>query len=92
MVYWHRDLQYKLEFRIILQNRKTKGGEGMTNKIIFYKICEIDKKGKILFEFYNVSNLGNARVLKKQKIRHLTESNNLSGTVVILDNNNKIVN
>ncbi len=57
-----------------------------------YKICEIDKKGKILFEYYNESNLEKARALKKHKIRHLTESNNLSGTVVILDNNNKIVN
>ena len=61
-------------------------------KTTIYKICEIDKKGKILFEYYNVSNLENARVLKKHKIRHLTESNNLNGTVVILDSNNKIVN
>ncbi len=90
MVYWHRDLQYKLEFRIILQNRKTKGGEGM--KTIIYKICEVDKKNKILFEYYVCSTLENARELKKKKIHHLTESNNLSGTVVILDNNNKIVN
>lgn len=58
----------------------------------FYKICEVDKKNKILFEYYNVSTLENARELKKKKIHHLTESNNLSGTVVILDNNNKIVN
>ena len=42
----------------------------MTNKIIFYKVCEIDKKNKILFEFYNESNLEKARVLKKQKIKH----------------------
>jgi len=64
----------------------------MTNKIIFYKVCEIDKKGKILFEYYNCSTLENARELKKKKIHHLTESNNLNGTVVITDNNNKIVN
>ena len=61
-------------------------------KTTIYRICEVDKKNKILFEFYNVSTLENARVLKKQKIRHLTESDNLQGTVVILDNNNKIVN
>ena len=61
-------------------------------KTTIYKICEIDKKGKILFEYYNVSTLENARTLKKQKIHHLTESNNLNGTVVILDSNNKIVN
>jgi len=64
----------------------------MNNKINIYKICEIDKKGKILFEYYNVSTLENARELKKKKIHHLTESNNLNGTVVILDSNNKIVN
>ncbi len=61
-------------------------------KTTIYKICEVDKKGKILFEFYNVSTLENARELKKRKIKHLTESNNLNGTVVILDSENKIVN
>ena len=65
---------------------------GIMKDTHIYKVCEIDKKNKILFEFYNESNLEKARVLKKQKIKHLTESNNLNGTVVILDNNNKIVN
>lgn len=58
----------------------------------FYKICEVDKKGKILFEYYNVSTLEHARGLKKYKIKHLTETNNLNGTVVILNHENKIIN
>lgn len=61
-------------------------------KKINYTICEVDKKNKILFEYYNCLTLEYARELKKHKIRHLTESNNLNGTVVILDSNNKIVN
>ena len=65
---------------------------GIMKDTHIYKVCEIDKKNKILFEFYNCSTLENARELKKKKIHHLTETNNLSGTVVILDNNNKIVN
>lgn len=61
-------------------------------KTTIYKICEVDKKNKILFEYYNVSTLENARTLKKHKIKHLTETNNLNGTVVILNHENKIVN
>ena len=61
-------------------------------KKINYTICEVDKKNKILFEYYNVSTLENARELKKHKIKHLTETNNLNGTVVILNHENKIVN
>ena len=57
-----------------------------------YKVCEIDKKGKVINEYYQCQTLDNARLLKKRKIHHLTESGLIEGTVVILDNKNKIVN
>ena len=63
----------------------------MKNKVK-YSVCEIDKKGKVLFKYYDCVELDNARYLKKKKIHHLTESDNLQGTVVILDSKNKIVN
>lgn len=65
----------------------------MLNKYIpRYRLCEVNKKGKVLFKYYEGVNLEYARKEKKRMIHHLTESNNLNGTVVILDNNNKIVN
>ena len=57
-----------------------------------YSVVEVDKKGKVLFRYYNCVELDNARYLKKKKIHHLTESGLIEGTVVILDSNNKIVN
>ena len=57
-----------------------------------YKVVEVDKKGKILFKYYDCVEIENARYLKKKKIHHLTESGLIEGTVVILDSNNKIVN
>lgn len=65
----------------------------MLNKYIpIYRVCEVDKKQKILFKYYEGAGLEHARETKKKKIHHLTESDNLQGTVVILDSNNKIVN
>ena len=63
----------------------------MKNKVN-YSVCEIDKKGKVLYRYYNCIELDNARYLKKKKIHHLTESGLIEGTVVILDSKNKIVN
>ena len=57
-----------------------------------YTVCEIDKKGKVLFKYYACVELDNARYLKKKKIHHLTEAGLIEGTVVILDSQNKIVN
>ena len=57
-----------------------------------YKVVEVDKKGKILFKYYDCVEIENARYLKKKKIHHLTESGLIEVTVVILDSNNKIVN
>ena len=57
-----------------------------------YSVCEIDKKGKVINEYYECQTLDNARLLKKRKIHHLTESGLIEGTVVILDSKNKIVN
>ena len=62
----------------------------MKNKVN-YSVCEIDKKGKVLYRYYNCIELDNARYLKKKKIHHLTESGLIEGTVVILDSKNKIV-
>jgi len=57
-----------------------------------YSVCEIDKKGKVLYIYYNCVKLDDARYLKKRKIHCLTESGLIEGTVVILDSKNKIVN
>ena len=57
-----------------------------------YSVVEVDKKGKVINEYYKCQTLDNARLLKKRKIHHLTESGLIEGTVVILDSNNKIVN
>ena len=57
-----------------------------------YSVVEVDKKGKVLYRYYNCVELDNARYLKKKKIHHLTESGLIEGTVVIFDSNNKIVN
>jgi len=55
-------------------------------------ILQVDKKGKVINEYYKCQTLDNARLLKKRKIQHLTESGLIEGTVVILDSKNKIVN
>lgn len=57
-----------------------------------YRVCEITAKEKILHTFFECKNLDNARYLKKKQLKHLVESGLIEGTVVILNENNKIVN
>lgn len=57
-----------------------------------YRVAEVDKKGKVINEYYECKSIDNARYMKKRKIKHLTESGLIEGTVVILDSRNKIVN
>lgn len=63
----------------------------MKNKIIIYKVCEISKKGNIINTYYECTKLDNARVLRKQKLKHLVEAELIEGTLVILDSRNKII-
>lgn len=64
----------------------------MKNKTTVYKVCEVSKKGNIINIYYECTNLDNAKVLRKQKLKHLVESELIEGTLVILNSKNKIVN
>lgn len=57
-----------------------------------YKVCEVTPQQKIIHTFFECKNLENARELKKRQLRHLVESGLIEGTVLIFDNENKIVN
>lgn len=57
-----------------------------------YKVCEVTPKQKIIHTFFECKNIENARVLKKRQLKHLVESGLIEGTVIILDNENRIVN
>lgn len=57
-----------------------------------YTVVEMDKEEVVINYYRTFIDLNNARQYKKRKIKHLTESGLIEGTVVILDSKNKIVN
>ena len=61
-------------------------------KEISYKVCEVTSQQKIIHTFFECKNIENARELKKRQLKHLVESGLIEGTVIILDNENRIVN
>lgn len=57
-----------------------------------YKVCEVTPQQKIIHTFFECKNLENARELKKRQLKHLIESGLIEGTVLIFDNENRVVN